>query len=71
MLVNETDGNINDASVFIQAAIFFSASSCGRTLENAREVPLFEPLVVKAEQDIARLRVPTPHLYELTKEAGQ
>jgi lysophospholipase L1-like esterase len=39
--------------------------------QNAREVPLFDPLVVKAEADIARLRVPTPHLYELTKEAGQ
>jgi lysophospholipase L1-like esterase len=39
--------------------------------QNAREVPLFDPLVARAEQDIARLRVPTPHLYELTKEAGQ
>jgi lysophospholipase L1-like esterase len=43
----------------------------GEQGQNAREVPLFEPLVVKAEEEIDRLRVPTPHLYELTKEAGQ
>jgi lysophospholipase L1-like esterase len=43
----------------------------GEQGQNAREVPLFEPLVVKAEEDIARLRVPTAHRYELTREAGQ
>jgi lysophospholipase L1-like esterase len=43
----------------------------GEQGQNAREVPLFEPLVVKAEEDIARLRIPTSHRYELTKEAGQ
>lgn len=33
--------------------------------QNAREVPEFDPLVEKREADIARLRVPTGHVYEL------
>jgi hypothetical protein len=33
--------------------------------QNAREIPQFDPLVAKEEAEIARLRVPVPHLYEL------
>jgi lysophospholipase L1-like esterase len=33
--------------------------------KNAVEVPLFEPLVEKQEAEIARLRVPAAHVYEL------
>lgn len=32
---------------------------------NAREVPLFDPLVGEREKEIAVLRVPKPHIYEL------
>jgi lysophospholipase L1-like esterase len=35
---------------------------------NAREVPLFDPLVAEKESDIARLRVPVSHTYELKKQ---
>ena len=33
--------------------------------QNAKEVPEFDPLVEKREAEIAKLRVPTPHTYEL------
>ena len=36
--------------------------------QNAREIPLFDPLVAAKEAEIARLKVPVPHLYELTRE---
>ncbi len=36
--------------------------------QNAREIPLFDPLVAAKEAEIARLRVPVPHVYELIRE---
>jgi lysophospholipase L1-like esterase len=33
--------------------------------QNAREIPQFDPLIEKREQEIARLRVPVAHTYEL------
>lgn len=36
---------------------------------NAREIPLFDPLVAEKEQVIARLRVPKSHVYELVRES--
>jgi lysophospholipase L1-like esterase len=33
--------------------------------KNAAEIPQFDPLVARQEQDIARLRVPQPHTYQL------
>jgi lysophospholipase L1-like esterase len=36
--------------------------------QNAREIPEFDPLVEAKEAEIARLRVPVPHTYELTRE---
>jgi lysophospholipase L1-like esterase len=36
---------------------------------NAREIPEFDPLVEARETEIARLRVPVPHQYELSREA--
>jgi len=36
--------------------------------QNAREIPEFDPLVAEKEAEIARLRVPVPHVYELTRE---
>jgi lysophospholipase L1-like esterase len=36
--------------------------------QNAREIPQFDPLVAAKEAEIARLRVPVPHVYELTVE---
>src|SRR5206468_5854729 len=36
--------------------------------QNAREIPQFDPLVAAREAEIARLRVPVPHRYELTRE---
>ncbi len=36
--------------------------------QNAKEVPLFDPLVEKQEEVIAKLRVPVMHRYELTAE---
>lgn len=36
--------------------------------QNAREVPLFDPLVEKLEKEIASLRKPVPHTYELIRE---
>ena len=35
---------------------------------NAREIPLFDPLVEEREKEIAKLKVAVPHLYELTRE---
>jgi lysophospholipase L1-like esterase len=37
--------------------------------QNAREVPLFDPLVAEREKMIARLRVPIRHTYELKPES--
>lgn len=36
--------------------------------QNAREVPLFDPLVTAQEEKLAKLRVPTPHVYELKRD---
>jgi lysophospholipase L1-like esterase len=36
--------------------------------QNAREVPQFDPLVARKEAEIARLRVPAAHTYELKQE---
>jgi lysophospholipase L1-like esterase len=36
--------------------------------QNAREIPQFDPLIEKQEQEIAKLRVPVPHIYELKPE---
>ena len=36
--------------------------------QNAAEIPEFDPLVAAKEAEIARLRVPVPHLYELIRE---
>ena len=34
---------------------------------NAVEIPQFDPLVAEQEAEIARLKKPVPHLYELTR----
>ena len=34
---------------------------------NAREIPLFDPLVEEKEQEIARLKIPAKHVYELIR----
>lgn len=39
--------------------------------QNAREVPLFDPLVAKKEKEIAGLRTPVPHRYELVRESEE
>lgn len=36
---------------------------------NAREIPLFDPLVEAKEKEIANLRVPVSHVYELIRES--
>jgi lysophospholipase L1-like esterase len=36
--------------------------------QNAREIPQFDPLVAAQEAEIARLRVPAAHTYELIRE---
>ncbi len=36
--------------------------------QNAREIPQFDPLVARLEGDIARLRVPVSHRYELVPQ---
>ena len=33
--------------------------------QNAAEIPMFDPLVAAKEAEIERLKVPTPHTYEL------
>ncbi len=35
---------------------------------NAREIPMFDPLIEKDEAEIAKLRVPVPHRYEIVSE---
>jgi lysophospholipase L1-like esterase len=35
---------------------------------NAREIPQFDPLIAEKEKEIAKLRVPVPHVYELKAE---
>lgn len=37
--------------------------------QNAAEIPRFDPLVAEKEAEIARLRKPTPHVYELVRDA--
>ena len=37
---------------------------------NAREIPLFDPIVAEKEKEIARLRVPAACRYELTRPRG-
>jgi lysophospholipase L1-like esterase len=36
--------------------------------QNAREIPQFDPLIAEKEKEIAKLRVPRPHTYELKAE---
>ncbi len=36
--------------------------------QNAREIPQFDPLVAAKEAEIAKLRKPVPHVYELIRE---
>jgi hypothetical protein len=36
--------------------------------QNAREIPQFDPLVAAQEREIARLRRPAPHVYQLVAE---
>ncbi len=36
---------------------------------NAREIPLFDPLVEEKEKEIAKLRKPVPHTYDLVRES--
>lgn len=36
--------------------------------KNAAEIPLFDPVVEKLEKEIARLRKPVPHTYELKRD---
>ena len=38
--------------------------------QNAIEIPKFDPLVAEKEQEIAKLRVPAAHQYELKLEAN-
>jgi len=38
---------------------------------NAVEIPRFDPLIEAQEKEIAKLRVPVPHKYEIIKEAGR
>lgn len=35
---------------------------------NAKEIPMFDPLIAKAEAQIAKLRVPTEHVYQIVPE---
>ena len=35
--------------------------------QNAREIPLFDPLVEAKEKEIAKLRRPVPHTYQLDR----
>jgi lysophospholipase L1-like esterase len=39
--------------------------------QNAAEVPKFDPLVAEKEEEIAKLRVPKPHVYEIVREEGE
>jgi hypothetical protein len=41
----------------------------GEQGQNAVEIPKFDPLVEEKEKEIAKLRVPAPHTYELKPEA--
>ncbi len=36
--------------------------------QNAREIPQFDPLIAEKEKEIAQLRMPMPHVYELKAE---
>ena len=37
---------------------------------NAKEIPMFDPLIEKDEAEIAKLRVPVPHTYEIVAETN-
>jgi lysophospholipase L1-like esterase len=39
--------------------------------QNAREVPQFDPLVAKLEEEIASLRKPVPYTFEITREGDK
>ena len=39
--------------------------------KNAIEIPRFDPLVAEQEQEIARLRKPVAHAYELVRAEGE
>jgi lysophospholipase L1-like esterase len=39
----------------------------GEQGQNAIEIPKFDPLIVEKEKEIAKLRVPTPHNYVITR----
>ena len=38
--------------------------------QNAAEIPKFDPIVEKMEADIAKLRVPVAHQYELVPQSS-
>ena len=40
----------------------------GEQGQNAIEIPQFDPLIAAKEAEIAKLRVPVPHVYELKRE---
>jgi len=37
--------------------------------KNSVEIPQFDPLVVKQEEEIAKLRVPVAHVYDLKRRS--
>ena len=39
--------------------------------QNAREIPLFDPLIEAKEKEIAKLRRPVPHIYQLERLADR
>jgi lysophospholipase L1-like esterase len=39
----------------------------GEQGQNAIEIPKFDPLIVEKEKEIAKLRIPTPHTYAITR----
>jgi lysophospholipase L1-like esterase len=39
--------------------------------QNAREIPQFDPLVEKREADIAKLRVPAAHTYQIVRQRAE
>lgn len=43
----------------------------GEQGQNAKEIPQFDPFVEKLEQEIAKLRVPVVHKYELVADRGE
>ncbi len=43
----------------------------GEQGQNAPEIPQFDPLVAKQEEEIAKLRVPVAHTYELKPQRAE